>query len=176
MEVGVILDRGDRDHPDDRDDRDAVFRLKPAGGPLTSARAMAVATSSCVLAQLQDQKTLDIVIYEEDHLTRALLKEWLSQGGYRVRFGRPHDANLDRPADLLIVSVYMPKQAGAQRLRAIQASHPHTPIIAMSGQFRPGLCPDGATAAALGVRQVIAKPFTCADLLDAVRGIIATTD
>jgi DNA-binding response OmpR family regulator len=37
---------------------------------------------------------LDIVIYEEDYLTRALLQEWLSQAGYRVRVGRAHDATL----------------------------------------------------------------------------------
>jgi len=64
--------------------------------------------------QLQDQNRLDIVIYEEDYLTRALLHEWLGEAGYRVRAGRPHDANLDRPADLVIANVYMPKHAGAQ--------------------------------------------------------------
>src|SRR5271163_1831183 len=62
----------------------------------------------------QDQNRLDIVIYEEDYLTRALLQEWLSHAGYNVRFGRAHDVNLDRPADLVIANVYMPKVAGAQ--------------------------------------------------------------
>jgi len=124
----------------------------------------------------QGQNRLDIVIYEEDYLTRALLQEWLSQAGYRVRVGRTHDANLDRPADLVIVNVYMPKDAGAQWVRDIQAAHPDTPIIAISGQFRSGLCACGATAQALGVRQVIAKPIIRADLLDAVRGIKGAPD
>ena len=119
----------------------------------------------------QGQNTLDIVIYEEDYLTRALLQEWLGQAGYRVRVGRAHDANLDRPADLVIVNVYMPKCAGAQWVRDIQAAHPDTPIIAISGQFRSGLSAGGATAQTLGVRQVIAKPLIRSDLLDAVRGI-----
>ena len=114
---------------------------------------------------------MDIVIYEEDYLTRALLQEWLSQAGYRVRVGRAYDANLDCPADLVIVNVYMPKDAGAQWVRDIQRAHPETPIIAISGQFRSGLCAGGATAQALGVRQVIAKPLIRADLLDAVRSI-----
>jgi DNA-binding response OmpR family regulator len=122
-----------------------------------------------MLQMPQDQNRLDIVIYEEDYLTRALLQEWLSQAGYRVRVGRAHDANLDRPADLVIVNVYMPKDAGAQWVRDIQAAHPDTPIIAISGQFRSGLCAGGATAQTLGVRQVIAKPLIRADLLDAVR-------
>jgi DNA-binding response OmpR family regulator len=118
---------------------------------------------------VQDQNSLNIVIYEDDYLTRALLQEWLSQAGYRVRIGRAHDANLDRAADLVIVNVYMPKDAGAQWVRDIQAAHPDTPIIAISGQFRSGLCAGGATAQTLGVRQVIAKPLIRADLLDAVR-------
>jgi DNA-binding response OmpR family regulator len=119
---------------------------------------------------------LDIVIYEEDNLTRALLHEWLSQARYRVHVGRSHDPTLDRPADLLIVNVYMPKHAGAQWVRDIHAAHPNSPIIAISAQFRSGLCTAGATAHTLGVQQVIAKPLVRAHLLDAVRGIIGAPD
>jgi DNA-binding response OmpR family regulator len=119
---------------------------------------------------------LDIVIYEQDHLTRSLLQEWLSDAGYRVRFGRPHGASLEAPSDLVIANLYMPKQAGADWVRAIQTAHPNTPIIAISCQFRSGLSPDGATAHTLGVRQVIAKPLARAELLDAVRAIIVPTD
>jgi DNA-binding response OmpR family regulator len=119
---------------------------------------------------------VDIVIYEEDYLTRALLQEWLSQAGYRVRVGQAHDADHDRPADLVIVNVYMPKDAGARWVRDIQAAHPDTPIIAISGQFRSGLCAGGATAQTLGVRQVIAKPLVRADLLGAVRSMIGAPD
>ena len=65
----------------------------------------------------------------------------------------------------------MPEQAGAQWVRDIQEAHPDTPIIAISGQFRSGLCAAGPTIAqTLGVRQVIAKPLIRADLLDAVPG------
>jgi DNA-binding response OmpR family regulator len=122
------------------------------------------------------QSKLDIVVYEEDFLTRELLQEWLGQAGYEVRVGRPHDANLDGSADLVIVNVYMPKQAGALWVRDVQAAHPNTPIIAISAQFRSGLCGAGSTAQTLGVQQVIAKPFIRADLLDAVRGMIGAPD
>ena len=113
-----------------------------------------------------------IVIYEEDYLTRGLLQEWLSEAGYRVCSGKLRDANCQTAADLVIVSVYMPKHAGAQWVRDIQAAHPGTPLIAISGQFRSGLSAGGATAQSLGVQQVIAKPLNCRDLLEAVRGII----
>ena len=124
----------------------------------------------------QDLNRLDIVIYEEDYLTRALLREWLREAGYRVRFGKVHHAKINRQPDLVIVDVYMPKQAGAKWVHDIQTAHPDAPIIAISGQFRTGLAAAGATAQTLGVRQVIAKPLTRADVLDAARGIIGAPD
>jgi CheY-like chemotaxis protein len=127
-------------------------------------------------AARRDLDTVDIVIYEEDSLTRALLQQWLGEAGYRVRIGMPRDTALDRAAALVIVNVFMPKHTGAQWVRCIQAAYPNTPLIAISGQFRSGLSAAGAAAQSLGVRQVIAKPLVRADLLDAVRGIIGAPD
>lgn len=114
----------------------------------------------------------EIVIYEENDLMRALLGEWLSEAGYRVRAASPGGEPLAGKTDLVIVSVYMPKHAGLQLVRSIQATHPGTPLIAISGQFRAGLSAVGPTAEALGVQQVIAKPLTSVALLAAVRAII----
>jgi len=114
----------------------------------------------------------NIVIYEENDLMRALLEEWLSEAGYRVHAAASHDLHSDLLADLVIVSLSMPKHAGAQLVREIQAMHPGTPLIAISGQFLPGLYANGAIAQGLGVQQVIAKPLTRTDLLGAVRAII----
>ena len=113
-----------------------------------------------------------ILIYEEDDLMRALLNEWLSEAGYGVRDAAARDAQRTGPADLVIVSLYMPKQTGVPLVRKIQAAHPDTPIIALSGQFRSGLSAVGATADALGVQQVIAKPLRRGDLLEAVSAMI----
>jgi DNA-binding response OmpR family regulator len=118
------------------------------------------------------EEMLDIVIYEEDHLTRNLLREWLAEAGYRVRNGAIREARCSRPADLVIASVYMPKQSGSRWVRDIKAAHPGIPLIAISGQFRSGLRAGGATAQALGVQQLIAKPLIRADLLAAVHGMI----
>jgi DNA-binding response OmpR family regulator len=120
-----------------------------------------------------------IVIYEEDYLTRALLGEWLTEAGYRVHLGMPcdpTDSGQNSPADLVIVSVYMPKLTGARRIREIEKAHPDAPVIAISGQFRSGLLAAGAAAQSLGVQQVIAKPLVHRDLLAAVRGIIGETN
>ncbi len=119
---------------------------------------------------------MDIVIYEEDDLTRALLWQWLGEADYRVHNGTPCGREDQCPADLVIVNVYMPKHAGAQCIRGIRAAHPNTPLIAISAQFRPGLSAAGATAQTLGVQQVIAKPLVRADLLEAVRAVIGPSN
>jgi DNA-binding response OmpR family regulator len=115
---------------------------------------------------------MDIVIYEDDQLTRNLLCEWLGEAGFRVRRGGL-DQSQSGQADLVIASVYRPKQCGDAWVRDIQAAHPGIPVIAISGHFRSGLCSSGSTAKALGVQQVIAKPLSRADLLAAVRAMIA---
>jgi DNA-binding response OmpR family regulator len=115
-----------------------------------------------------------IVIIEEDRLMRALLVEWLSADGYSVRAtatGAGDDQAPDK-ADLVIVNVYMPRHDGASRLNRVKTAHPETPLIAISGQFRPGLAGSSIAADALGVCQVIAKPFSRRDLLVAVRRVI----
>ena len=113
-----------------------------------------------------------IVVIEEDKLMRGLLVEWLNAAGYSVRAAVPHDVDASDDADLVIVDVYMPRHEGARRLRAVRAAHPETPLIAISGQFRPGLGGSCAAAEALGVQQVIAKPFSRRDLLAAVHSVI----
>ena len=87
---------------------------------------------------VRETYSLDIVIYEEDYLTRALLEQWLGEAGYRVRNGSMRTTVRPGRADLVIVNVYMPKQAGPQWIRGIQATHPNTPFIAISAQFRSG--------------------------------------
>jgi len=113
-----------------------------------------------------------VVIIEEDSLMRGLLMEWLSAEGYSVRAAATGDTQAPYKADLVIVDVYMPRKEGKKRLSAVKSAHPATPLIAISGQFRPGLAGSCTTADALGVQQVIAKPFSRRDLLRAVQNVI----
>jgi DNA-binding response OmpR family regulator len=128
------------------------------------------------LQRRREAEPLDVVIYEEDYFTRALLSQWLGEAGYRVNIGSTRTPEPPCRADLVIVNVYMPKQAGAQCIRGLRAAHPNTPFIAISAQFRSGLAACGATAHALGVDQVIAKPLARTNLLEAVRAMIGVPD
>lgn len=113
-----------------------------------------------------------IVIIEEDKLIRGLLVEWLSAAGYSVSAEARTDGEPDDNADLVIVDVYMPRHEGATTLRAVEGAYPGAPLIAISSQFRPGLVGSSTAAEALGVREVIAKPFSRRELLAAVRSVI----
>jgi DNA-binding NtrC family response regulator len=114
----------------------------------------------------------DILIIEDDDLMRALLEEWLGEAGYPVRARAPRETAGADAAELVIVGVCMPRQAGTELVRAVRDAHPGASLIAISGQFRPGLAGACAAARALGVQQVIAKPFTREALLDAVRAAV----
>ncbi len=103
---------------------------------------------------------------------RALLQEWLCSAGYQVRDPSPPGNGSAASVDLAIVSICSPKQAATCTLPAIQAAHPNTPLIALSGQFRGGLSSAGSAAQSLGVAQVIAKPLTRDALLGAVHAMI----
>jgi len=103
---------------------------------------------------------------------RALLKEWLSEAGYSVCPSAARGGQRDGTADLVIVSICMPKEVGVKLVQEIQAAHPGKPLIAISGRFRAGLSAVGATAKALGVQRVIAKPLSRAELLEAVRAML----
>jgi DNA-binding response OmpR family regulator len=114
----------------------------------------------------------NIIIIEEDDLMRGLLHEWLTAAGYAVRERGLREPPAGERADLVIVDLYMPRQAGVEVVRAVQQAHPGTPVIAISAQFRPGLGGSWWAARTLGARQLIAKPFTREDLLGAVRAVI----
>jgi DNA-binding response OmpR family regulator len=113
-----------------------------------------------------------IVIIEEDDLMRGLLDEWLSAEGYCVRARQLHEPPGDDEAALVILDLYMPREGGAEAVRAAQQAYPGVPVIAISAQFRPGLESSWWAARALGVRHLMAKPLKRADLLAAVRALV----
>ena len=129
-----------------------------------------------------------ISLIEDDLLLRSLLVEWLTADGYRVDFA--NDARVDGPdagaatpatagqakTQLLIVDVFMPRGQGIECLRLARRAHPGVPVIAISGQFNPGVDATGGAAAALNVDRVIAKPFEREAMLDAVRSLVARPD
>lgn len=103
---------------------------------------------------------------------RALLEEWLRRAGYEVHGAASLESGVRDEADLVIVSLYMPKLAGARLVGEIRTAYPRTPLVAISAQCRADLSTAGELAQTLGVQQVLAKPLTGEALLSTVRAII----
>jgi DNA-binding NtrC family response regulator len=117
-----------------------------------------------------------ILLYEEDEQLRGLFTEWLERGGYEVLAGMACTSALRAKPDLVVASVYMPKQTGTRLINEIRVQYPGVPVIAISAQFRADLSSAGAAAHSLGVAQVIAKPLTRDALLDAVKSLVRPWD
>ena len=113
-----------------------------------------------------DQKGY-IVIVETDDLIRGLLERWLGEVGYTVVAATLDAPALERPPRLVIVNVSKPRYPGAM-IRSLEAAYA-APILVISGRFRRGLGRSADAARQLGVRRVLPKPFTRAELLAAVR-------
>ena len=119
-----------------------------------------------------DRVMSNILIIDDDVLMRGLVVEWLTAAGYRVSGVASYPPQVGTPADLVIVDVYMPRHLGVERLASARNAYPGVPIIAVSGQFWPGVGLEGRAAQALGVDRVVAKPFCREELLHAVRSVL----
>jgi CheY-like chemotaxis protein len=152
------------------------LRLKRKGNRATTPSAGNGCMASVIgTPQAQATKRPVIGVIEHDNLMRGLLTEWLSAAGYAVRDGSVGQRAAHHGVDLIIVDVYMPRQSGARIIRAVQRVYPGTPIIAISGQFRPGLANSCSAARDLGAWRLLPKPFSREDLLGAVRAVIAAS-
>jgi DNA-binding response OmpR family regulator len=128
--------------------------------------------SAIAAAAARAYSTPGILLMEGDTLMRGLLSEWLTSAGYAVLEGPSRPGAATHDADVVIVDLYMPREAGARIIRAVQRSHPGVPVIAISGQFRAGLTATSPVARMLGAARILAKPFSREDLLAAVRALV----
>ncbi len=113
------------------------------------------------------QRKAYIAIVETDDLIRELLERWLGEAGYAVGAGQSGGSARGEAPCLVIANISSPRGAGAL-IRSLQAAYP-VPILVISARFRRGLGMSANAARQLGVRKVLPKPFTRAELLAAVR-------
>jgi len=108
-----------------------------------------------------------IFVVETDDQIRELLERWIGEAGYTVVAVREDvPARVAEPV-LVIVNLSRPRIAQAL-IRSLQAAYA-APILALSARFRRGLDASREAAREMGVRKVLPKPFTRAELLAAIR-------
>lgn len=116
-----------------------------------------------------------ILVVEPNDLILSLLERWLGEAGYTVVVGTSQSlaqaAGEGGESELVIIDVPTPRSA-EKTIKSVREVHA-SPILLLSARFRPGTGSSVSVARQLGVRNVLPKPFTRAELLSAVSESIA---
>ncbi len=119
-----------------------------------------------IIVQQKDR----ILVVEPDDLILGLLERWLGEAGYAVVVEAsltPPQVNGDVGEPHLVI-IDVPDPLGADKIiKSVREVHA-SPILLLSARFRLGTGSSNSVARQLGVRSVLPKPFTRAELLSAV--------
>jgi CheY-like chemotaxis protein len=121
-----------------------------------------------------------ILLVDDDESFRPMLHETLERFGYEVVVAvnglEALDRYRERPADLVLTDVIMPDKEGLETIRDIRREWPDAKIIAMSGGGRT--TPENYLKMAqnLGAGEVLTKPFSNRDLLEAIQRVLGRHD
>jgi DNA-binding NtrC family response regulator len=118
-----------------------------------------------------------ILVTDDDERLRAATLDILQHEGYEVAVvANANDlirAYRDRPADLVLCDLYMPGKDGLELIGELLENFPQAKIIAMSGGGHHGFLNVLQMARHLGAKDILAKPFGSAKLLEVVRRVLA---
>jgi len=111
-----------------------------------------------------------ILVVEQNDLILRLLERWLGEAGYTVVVETlqtlPQAVGGGEESELVVIDVPTPR--GAEKtiksVREVYAG----PILLLSARFRRGTGSSSGVAQQFGVRKILAKPFTRAELLSAI--------
>ena len=117
-----------------------------------------------------------LLIVDDDNLVRDTLREFLSSSHECHTADRAEQAlaYLDiETYDAVITDISMPGLSGRELLKYIQAKHPATPVIVMSGMPNAGEELDGKEFLDLGAFAYFSKPFKLDEIEAAIDRAIA---
>ena len=121
----------------------------------------------------QGHRPAHILVIDDDHGVRLMLRSLLEAAGYQIVEAVDGKKGLmqlrERPADLVITDIVMPKMEGLETIREIKRGFPDVRIIVVSGS--PGYLPRALEA---GADRAFPKPFSRDELLCAVEGLLQT--
>jgi DNA-binding response OmpR family regulator len=117
-----------------------------------------------------------ILLVDDDDSLRSVLTKALTHAGHQVIQAPDGQQGVDlsrvTQVDLVITDLIMPVQEGVETIVTLRREQPKLPIIAMSGGVTNSqLYLD--IAARIGAQRILAKPFTPAELLQAIDEVLA---
>jgi DNA-binding response OmpR family regulator len=116
-----------------------------------------------------DRQPPRVAVCEPDTLLRALLGEWLQRADFEPVYCA---AGASATGVVLVVAdVAAPRQDGVACITLLRERFPHARVLAISGQFMPGVHGVSSAAIELGADAVLAKPFAAKAFIDAVHAL-----
>jgi DNA-binding NtrC family response regulator len=122
-----------------------------------------------------------ILVIDDDEDVRDFISMTLIRAGYEVETAADGDKGmaavnnrLETPFDLVISDIFMPGKDGIEFLGSLRQLYPTLPVIAVTGGFTGVKKPYADSMTAMGAVQSLLKPFTPAQLLEAVSSALAT--
>jgi CheY-like chemotaxis protein len=120
-----------------------------------------------------------ILVVDDEAAVRQFLRLVLEGAGHEVLEASNGKEAMEevrrRTFDLVIITLFLPVQAGFETIRGLKEEHAGLPIIAMSDRFRD--LPQEALllmSVALGAKASMQKPLSADAVLEAVQKILAS--
>ena len=118
-----------------------------------------------------------ILVIEDDDQFREMLVQMLTNDSYRVTFACNGEEGLRLSGqvkpDLIITDILMPKMDGIETIKELSKQGNGIPVIAISGGRRTISAEFNLQSATLmGVKATLAKPFTRAELRQAIEQVL----
>jgi DNA-binding NtrC family response regulator len=118
-----------------------------------------------------------VLLIDDDDDLRDLLVQVLRHGGFTplsASHGRAGIALLnDHRVDLVVTDLVMPEMEGIELILLLRRTHPHLPVVAMSGGGRAMTGTYLESALALGAVRILEKPFDLQPFLQTVQEALA---
>ncbi len=117
-----------------------------------------------------------VLIIDDDDMVRTMLLRTITRGGHEAfgaRDGVEGVAHFrEHPADLVITDIFMPNQEGLATIMELRRAMPDLKIIAISGGGARASLDVLPVAEALGAQKTLRKPFTPAEVMEAVNEVL----
>jgi DNA-binding response OmpR family regulator/two-component sensor histidine kinase len=147
----------------------------PSGHEFLAKPFTLAALGRQVRSILDRQRRKRVLFVDDDPQVVTFASEVLRDAGYDVLVGEDGNVALATVAvksvDLIITDLVMRECEGLETMMRLKKSHPGLPVVAISGAFGGHFL---RSAAMLGARATLAKPFSGQDLLGVVGKILAS--
>jgi len=117
-----------------------------------------------------------ILIIDDNEHIRLSLRMALEDADYEVEEASDGNVGLacyrEKPADLTITDIFMPKKDGIETISDLVVDYPETKIIAISGESHIPFESCLQIAKELGAKRTFLKPLNMNEFLDAIKELL----